>query len=411
MAFPFPVKPSGLLGRFLASGARDPGQALSHLVSSRPIFLEIANIFESLRNPKRSWLILHDPAKDEAKSTAESQPRSDSYSINGTRYERLVRCLEVSDDISGRGDGRTETLCPIVVPRLPSVAQLYTTAAERQQFAIEYLDWVMTGDASGKLIARRAISRDEERVLEHRVRQLADARKTLKKHLAKPPADDAKPYLVDRWNGHAGELECRVGDLAREVSDLKSRHRKAKTVVRLLEDDQSLAPDVRAFRAAGGNSAVAQQLRAFSIDDGNVNESVRLLLEKLSASRVDPRVGPVVDILLAALQLPGISTRAELHYLTEQWSQATAILDRLLEYAFEHATKITESDLTGLLGLLAAHRVKLPESCRAVAVGRFRITPGLIDDFNRFADSYRPAKLGDPPKMFEDRASFCGRSR
>jgi hypothetical protein len=168
------------------------------------------------------------------------------------------------------------------------------------------------------------------------------------------------------------------------------------------------AQHVRDNRVQGFGSVTEQQLRDFPIVPAQMGPSLRFVLERVLPEKIDPKVSMLIEALRTHVRLPGIAERKHFTYLVRQWSgKKEPKPDDYLRYAFEHAAFLSEPDLQAILIVLRELGLAdVPPRCKELSVERFNHAPAVLNQFQIYARSYRPNKLGDLPAVFRDVASL-----
>ncbi len=95
-------------------------------------------------------------------------------------------------------------------------------------------------------------------------------------------------------------------------------------------------------------------------------------------------------------------------YLVRKWSSKKEPKpDDYLLYAFEHAAFLSEPDLQAILFVLRELGFSdVPQRCKELSAERFNHAPAILNQFQVYAHSYRPNKLGALPAVFRDIATL-----
>ncbi len=165
---------------------------------------------------------------------------------------------------------------------------------------------------------------------------------------------------------------------------------------------------IRDNRVQGFGSIAEQQLRDFPIVPSQMGPSVRFILERVLPEKIDPKVSMLIDALQEHVRLPGAAERKHLTYLVRKWSgKKDPRPDDYLRYAFEHAAFIAEPNLQAILLVLRELGFSdVPERCKQLSAERFNHAPAILNQFQVYAASYRPNKLGTLPAVFRDIATL-----
>ncbi|HTU20888.1 MAG TPA: AAA family ATPase [Gemmataceae bacterium] len=161
---------------------------------------------------------------------------------------------------------------------------------------------------------------------------------------------------------------------------------------------------IRDNRIQGFASIAEQQLRDFSIVPAQMGPSLRFILERILPEKIDPKLSMLLDALRSHVRLPGVSERKHLTYLVRKWSgKKNPEPDDYLRYAFEHAAYLSEPDLQAILLVLRELGFSdVPARCKELSAERFNHAPAILNQFQVYARSYRPNKLGQLPAVFRD---------
>ncbi|MBI1918667.1 MAG: hypothetical protein HYS12_28570 [Planctomycetes bacterium] len=168
------------------------------------------------------------------------------------------------------------------------------------------------------------------------------------------------------------------------------------------------AQHLRANRVQGFGSITEQQLCDFPIVPAQLGPTLRFVLERILPEKIDPKVSVLVDTLRTHVRLPGVSERKHLTYLVRKWSSKKGPKpDDYLRYAFEHAAFLGEPDLQAILLVLRELGfADVPARCKELSAERFNHAPAILNQFQVYAGSYRPNKLGTLPAVFKDIATL-----
>jgi MoxR-like ATPase len=168
------------------------------------------------------------------------------------------------------------------------------------------------------------------------------------------------------------------------------------------------AQNIRENRVQGFGSIAEQQLRDFPIVPAQMGPSLRFVLERVLPEKIDPKVSMLIDALRGRVRLPGIAERKHFTYLVRKWSgKKEPKPDDYLRYAFEHAAFLSEPDLQAILFVLRELGFSdVPERCKELSAERFNHAPAILNQFQIYAQSYRPNKLGALPAVFRDIATL-----
>jgi MoxR-like ATPase len=205
-----------------------------------------------------------------------------------------------------------------------------------------------------------------------------------------------------------GEVFCKYLDRAFSIGPDRSRQgvkwlRQASFLL-----SPAAAQHLRENRVQGFGSIVEQQLRDFPVVPTQMGPSLRFILERILPEKIDPKVSMLIDTLRAHVRLPGASERKHFTYLVRKWSgKKNPKPDDYLRYAFEHAAFLSESDLQDILFVLRELGFSdVPARCKKLSAERFNHAPAILSQFQVYARSYRPNKLGQLPAVFRDIATL-----
>jgi MoxR-like ATPase len=168
------------------------------------------------------------------------------------------------------------------------------------------------------------------------------------------------------------------------------------------------AAHLRANRVQGFGSASEQQLRDFPLVLGQMGPSLRFILERILPEKIDPKISMLVDALRNHVRLPGVAERKHFTYLVRKWSaKRDPRPEDYLLYAFEHAAFLNEADLQSILLVLRQLGFSdVPARCKELSTERFNHSPAILEQFQVYARSYTPGKLGTLPAVFRDIATL-----
>lgn len=168
------------------------------------------------------------------------------------------------------------------------------------------------------------------------------------------------------------------------------------------------AKHVRDNRMQGFGSIAEQQLRDFPLVPAQMGPSLRFVLERILPEKIDPKLSVLIDALRTHVRLPGASERKHLSYLVRRWSgKKDPKPEDYLRYAFEHAAFLGEPDLQAILLVLRELGfADVPARCKELSAERFNHAPAILNQFQVYAQSYRPNKLGELPAVFRDIATL-----
>ncbi|HKB36042.1 MAG TPA: hypothetical protein VKD72_06280, partial [Gemmataceae bacterium] len=168
------------------------------------------------------------------------------------------------------------------------------------------------------------------------------------------------------------------------------------------------AQQLRANRVQGFGSITEQQLRDFPLVPSQMGPTLRFILERILPEKIDPKVSLLIETLRTHVRLPGASERKHFSYLVRKWSgKKDPKPDDYLRYAFEHAAFLSEPDLQAILLVLRELGFSdVPARCKELSAERFNHAPAILNQFQVYAQSYRPNKLGALPVIFKDIATL-----
>jgi MoxR-like ATPase len=219
---------------------------------------------------------------------------------------------------------------------------------------------------------------------------------------------EGKRIVFSLLGGATGELICKYLDRA-----FSTGSDRARQGVKWLREASFLltataAQNLRANRVQGFGSITEQQLRDFPIVPAQMGPTLRFILERVLPEKIDPKLSMLIDALRTHVRLPGASERKHFIYLVRKWSgKKDPGPDDYLRYAFEHAAYLGEADLQAVLRVLRELGfVDVPARCKELSVERFNHAPAILNQFQVYARSYRPNKLGTLPAVFKDVATL-----
>ncbi len=254
---------------------------------------------------------------------------------------------------------------------------------------------------------------DRERARRRTILQQLDAAESGRARVRKFRDETARAVragkrLVFSLLAGEGEVFCKYLDRAFSTGPDRSR-----LGVKWLRQTSFLlspaaAQHVRDNRVQGFGSAVEQQLRDFPIAPAQMGPSLRFVLERILPEKIDPKLSLLIDALRARVRLPGVAERKHLTYLVRRWSgKREPQADDYLRYAFEHAASLAEPDLQAILLVLRELGfADVPARCKELSAERFNHAPAILSQFQVYAGSYRPNKLGALPAIFRDVATL-----
>jgi MoxR-like ATPase len=168
------------------------------------------------------------------------------------------------------------------------------------------------------------------------------------------------------------------------------------------------AKHLHANRVPGFGSITEQQLRDYPIVSSQMGPSLRFILERILPEKIDPKVSMLIDVLRTHVRLPGAGERKHFTYLVRQWcGKKDPRPDDYLRYVFEHAAYLGEPELQAILRVLRELGfADVPARCKELSAERFNHAPAILNQFQVYARSYRPNKLGTLPVLFKDIATL-----
>lgn len=183
--------------------------------------------------------------------------------------------------------------------------------------------------------------------------------------------------------------------------------------VRILRTSKYLlSPEVHGLieqgRVGGKTSVVEKQMREFEMPDEAFNHSLGYVTSGILPEREDPQLRELIDILLANVAIPGVSTPSQMKYLVANaCGKKTPKAEDILEYAFERSEEVEILHLSAILRTLRRLGVeRLPPRCVQLMAERFRHPATLAGQYSAFNATYQPDTLGELPAPFVDLATF-----
>jgi len=503
--FPFPVTPVNFFGRFIAGGSDDPRKAIRYLRLCTPFFVRIRSLLEGLSNDRFRFLVIQGineakeyipEDKEDGDSTAETKPNQvpqpTLVALDKEAVELLHAAINTAHDFIGSDDGAIPTAFDCIkVPELPSFATDHIDKDEQTQLAVEFMDWLLTGNCDGALLRRKALSVESERDYRKAKRDLRQNRGKRKKHHNRAPADQDDKKAMSIWEREDIKLARKIEELENRIKQADRDRLRRRTILQQLDASETSRARVRKFREetasaldegkrivfsllgsydgsvfckyldrafstgarasrphgsedAGGTPALRnrkgvkwlrqasflfspaaarhihehrvqgfgsiteQQLRDFPIAPAQMGPSLRFILERILPDKIDPKVSLLIDALQTHVRLPGTSERKHFTYLVRKWSgKKDPKPEDYLQYAFEHAAFLAEPDLQAILPVLRELGFSdVPARCKELSAERFNHSPAILTQFQVYAQSYRPNKLGDLPAVFRDIATL-----
>jgi hypothetical protein len=219
---------------------------------------------------------------------------------------------------------------------------------------------------------------------------------------------EGKKIVFSLLGGPEGAVFCKYLDRAFSTGPDRSRQGLKWLRAASFLLNSTAAQHLRDHRVQGFGSIAEQQLRDFPIVPAQMGPSLRFVLQRILPEKIDPKVGLLIDALLAHVRLPGAGTRKHLTYLVRKWSgKKEPRAEDYLRYAFEHAAFLGETDLQAILRVLRELGFSdVPGRCKELSVERFNHAPAVLEQFQVYARAYRPNKLGALPAVFKDIATL-----
>lgn len=260
--FPFPITGHNYFARFIASGCEEPRHALKHLQLASPYFIHLRSLIESLDLERKSMLVVDFDYRDGNKGSDKSNDELVAAAVRagfaprGGAVEILQRSIDCAHDFCGSDprDKRPQLRC-ISLPKFPELQDYHIEKKERGELAAQLFDYLFYGDRSGKLLARRGLSRAEERDYVELKQELATLKRKYEKHKrTEPKNDDGKDLTFKRksraWEKIEERLNSKIDRLDEEIKHIDQRRRTMKPLIAQLEGDQHLLEGMRKFRTA-----------------------------------------------------------------------------------------------------------------------------------------------------------------
>jgi hypothetical protein len=217
-----------------------------------------------------------------------------------------------------------------------------------------------------------------------------------------------KRVVFSTLGGADGAVFCQYVDRAFSTGPDRSRQgvKWLRSASFLLTP--AAAQHLRDNRVQGFGSITEQQLRDFPLVPAQMGPALRFVLERILPEKIDPKVSLLIDALRTHVRLPGASERKHFSYLVRQWSgKKDPKPDDYLRYAFEHTAFLSEPDLQAILLVLRELGfADVPARCKELSAERFNHAPAILNQFQVYAQSYRPNKLGALPAVFKDAATL-----
>jgi hypothetical protein len=490
--FPFPITSVNFFGRFIAGGCDDPRKGIRYLRLCTPFFVRIRSLLEGLSNDRFRFLIIHgtctakEYTEEESEETTETPPPTGQTQAQNTpptpplldrdAAELLSAAIDHAHDFVGGSDPAIPTpLVCIKVPDLPNFATDHIDKSEQAQLAVEFIDWLLTGNRDGVLLRRKALAVETERDYRKTKRDLQQTRRKRRRHHRHPPADQDNKKAMSIWEREDAKLAKKIEEFENKIKQADRDRARRKTILQQLDAAEAGRARIRKFRdetarahregkrmvfsllggsdgavfckyldrafstgpgrsrqgvkwlraasflltpaaaqhlrsnrVQGFGSITEQQLRDFPIVPAQMGPSLRFILQRILPEKIDPKVSMLIDTLRTHVRMPGAATRKHFTYLVRKWSgKAEPKPDDYLRYAFEHAAFLGEPDLQAILLVLRELGfADVPARCKELSTERFNHAPAILEQFQVYARSYRPNKLGTLPAIFKDIATL-----
>jgi AAA domain (Cdc48 subfamily) len=219
---------------------------------------------------------------------------------------------------------------------------------------------------------------------------------------------EGKRMVFSLLGSSDSEVFCKYLDRAFSTGSDRSRQGVKWLRAASLLLTPAAAKHIRDNRVQGFGSVTEQQLRDFPLVLSQMGPSLRFILERILPEKIDPKVSMLIEVLRTRVQLPGASERKHFTYLVRKWSgKKEPKPDDYLRYAFEHAAFLGETDLQAILIVLRELGYsEIPARCKELSAERFNHAPAILNQFQVYARSYRPNKLGTMPAVFTDIATL-----
>jgi hypothetical protein len=255
---------------------------------------------------------------------------------------------------------------------------------------------------------------DRERVRRKTILQQLDAAETGRARVRKFRDETARAHhegkrvVFSLLGGADGAVFCKYLDRAFSTGPDRSRLGLKWLRAASFLLTPAAAQQIRDNRVRGFGSVAEQQLRDFPIVPAQMGPSLRFILERILPEKIDPKVSLLIDALQNHVRLPGVSGRKHLTYLVRKWcGRKEPRPDDYLLYAFEHAAFLGEPDLQAVLLVLRELGFSdVPARCKELSAERFNHAPAILNQFQVYAQSYRPNKLGALQAVFKDIATL-----
>jgi MoxR-like ATPase len=217
-----------------------------------------------------------------------------------------------------------------------------------------------------------------------------------------------KRLVLSLLGGSDGAVFCKYLDRAFSTGPDRARQGVKWLRVASFLLTPAAAQHLRDNRVQGFGSAAEQQLRDFPIVPAQLGPTLRFVLERILPEKIDPKVSMLIDALRLHVRLPGATERKHFTYLVRKWcGKKDPKPDDYLLYAFEHAAFLGEHELQSVLIVLRELGfADVPARCKELSAERFNHAPAILNQFQVYARSYQPNKLGRLPAVFTDAATL-----
>lgn len=247
--FPFSISKMNFFGRFIGGIEWNPQNAIRHLRTATPFFIQMKALIEALYNDKRNFLQISSLSRDvkmvkKTDNDGKVTEVQESYDMQDRReaiqkdFQWVVQaCIEKAWDMLD--DPELQQLRCIALPPLPYLNILETWHIEQKEqwrLAIEIMRWIFFGERDGELLNRSGYSIEDKKKLkklELRIPQIRKKIRELKKKLDR--AYKNHEAVISDWkDGLRTQNTCEsiekdisferasLEELVRERRDLKS---------------------------------------------------------------------------------------------------------------------------------------------------------------------------------------------
>jgi hypothetical protein len=151
------------------------------------------------------------------------------------------------------------------VPELPEFDTEHIDKTEQALLATEFMDWFLTGNRTGKLLRRKALSVEAERDYRKAKADLRQARASRKKHHRKAPADQEDKRAMSIWEREDARLAQKIEDLEYRIQDADRNRARRKTILQHLDAVEASRGRIRKFRTETARAAHAGKRLVFSL--------------------------------------------------------------------------------------------------------------------------------------------------